>query len=124
MQIIDNFRERKEMTLKDISNGPATAILWIVFSLLLVISIILLSGHGSTLIAGYNTASKKEKERIDQKKLCRIVGAGLLPIAVLILIMAVFFDTLPSFFVYFFVSFTLLDTALIVILANTRAKNL
>ena len=49
------------MTLKDISNGPATAILWIVFSILLVISIILLSGHGSTLIAGYNTASKKRK---------------------------------------------------------------
>ena len=112
------------MTLKDISNGPATAILWIVFSLLFVISIILLSGHGSTLIAGYNTASKKEKERIDQKKLCRIVGAGLLPIAVLVLIIAIFLDTLPSFFVYIFVSFTLLDAVAIVILANTRTKNL
>ena len=112
------------MTLKDISNGPATAILWIVFSLLLVISIILLSGHGSTLIAGYNTASKKEKERIDQKKLCRIVGAGLLPIAVLVLIMALFLDTLPSFFAYILVSFTLLDAVLVVILANTRTKNL
>ena len=112
------------MTLKDISNGPATAILWIVFSLLLVISIILLSGHGSILIAGYNTASKKEKERIDQKKLCRIVGAGLLPIAVLVLIMAIFLDTLPSFFVYIFVFFTLLDAVLIVILANTRTNNL
>ena len=109
------------MTLKDIYNGPATAILWIVFSLLFVISIILLSGHGSTLIAGYNTASKKE---IDQKKLCRIVGAGLLPIAVLVLIMALFLDTLPSFFAYVFVSFTLLDAVLIVILANTRTKNL
>ena len=112
------------MTLKDISNGPATAILWIVFSLLLVISIILLSGHGSTLIAGYNTASKKEKERIDQKKLCRIVGAGILPIAVLVLIMALFLDTLPSFFAYILVSFTLLDAVLVIILANTRTKNL
>ena len=112
------------MTIKDISNGHAVTILWIVSSLLFVISIILLSGHGSGLIAGYNTASKKEKDKISQKKLCRIVGAGLLPIAVLILIMAIFFDTLPSFFVYIFVSFTLLDTALIVILANTRTKNL
>ena len=112
------------MTIKDISNGHAVTILWIVSSLLFVISIILLSGHDSDLIAGYNTASKKEKDKINQKKLCRIVGAGLLPIAVLILIMVVFLDTLPSFFVYFFVSFTLLDTALIVILANTRAKNL
>ena len=112
------------MTLKDISQGPAEAILWIIFSLLFVISIIFLSGDGSTLIAGYNTASKKEKERIDQKKLCRIVGAGLLPIAVLVLIMAIFLDTLPFFFVYIFVFFTLLDAVLVVILANTRTKNL
>ena len=110
------------MTLKDISQGPAEAILWIVFSLLFVVSIILLSGHGSGLIAGYNTASKEEKERINQKKLCRIVGAGLLPIAVLILVMAIFFETLPSFFVYVFVTFTLLDAALIVIFANTKTK--
>lgn len=55
------------MTLKDISNGPATAILWIVFSLLLFISIILLSGHGSTLIAGYNTASKKKGKNRPEK---------------------------------------------------------
>ena len=110
------------MTLKDISQGSAEAILWIIFSLLFVISIIFLSGHGSGLIAGYNTASKEEKERINQKKLCRIVGAGLLPIAVLILVMAVFFDTLPSFFVYIFVSFTLLDAVMIIVLANTKTK--
>lgn len=108
------------MTLKDISNGPAEVILWIVFSLVFIISIILLSGHGSGLIAGYNTASKKEKERINQKKLCRILGAGLLPIALLILIMALFFDTLPFFFVYFFIFFTLLDVSVTVILANTN----
>ena len=110
------------MTLKDISNGSAEAILWIVFSLLFVVSIILLSGHGSGLIAGYNTASKEEKERINQKKLCRIVGAGLLPIAVLILVMAILFETLPSFFVYIFVLFTLLDAVMIIVLANTRTK--
>ena len=67
---------------------------------------------------------KKEKERINQKKLCKIVGAGILPIAVLVLIMALFLDTLPSFFAYIFVSFTPLDAVLIVILANTRTKNL
>ncbi|MGN0851390.1 MAG: hypothetical protein ACI4M4_07235 [Candidatus Ornithospirochaeta sp.] len=52
------------------------------------------------------------------------MGAGLLPIAVLVLIMALFLDTLPSFFAYIFVSFTLLDAVAIVILANTRTKNL
>ena len=110
------------MTIKDISNGTKVAILWVLFSFLFFISIFFLSGHGSALIAGYNTASQKEKERINQKKLCRIVGAGLLPIAILILIMAIFFDTLPSFFAYIFVAFTLMDAILIIVLANTRTK--
>ena len=44
------------MTLKDISQGPAEAILLIIFSLLNVISIIFLSGHGFLLL------KKKKKE--------------------------------------------------------------
>ena len=110
------------MTLKDISQGPAKAILWIIFSLLFVISIIFLSGHGSGFIAGYTPASKEDKERINQKRLCRIVEAGPLPIAGLIPVMYVFFYTLPSFFVYIFVSFTLLDAVMIIVLANTKTK--
>ena len=72
--------------------------------------------------ANKNIKTEEEKERINQKKLCRIMGAGLLPIAVLILVMDVFFDTLPSFFVYIFVSFTLLDAVMIIVLANTKTK--
>ena len=40
----------------------------------LLISLLLFTGKGSWLIAGYNTASKKEKEKYDQQKLCRVVG--------------------------------------------------
>ena len=49
-----------KMTLKDISNGPEW-VLWAVFWLFLMISIVFISGHGDKLIAGYNTASKEEK---------------------------------------------------------------
>ena len=35
-------------------------------------------GKGSFLIAGYNTASEKEKAKYNEKKLCRIVGLGFL----------------------------------------------
>jgi drug/metabolite transporter (DMT)-like permease len=38
------------------------------------LGIVLLSGKGSFLIAGYNTASKAEKEKIDEKKLCHYTG--------------------------------------------------
>ena len=50
------------MTLKDISNGPEW-VMWVVLAIFVVISIVLLSGHGSSLIAGYNTATKEEKSK-------------------------------------------------------------
>ena len=48
------------MTLKDIHKGPDW-VLWAVVVLFAVISIVLLSGHGANLIAGFNTASEEEK---------------------------------------------------------------
>lgn len=42
--------------------------------LLLILGVIFLKGKGAFLIAGYNTASKAEKEKIDEKKLCRCTG--------------------------------------------------
>ena len=41
---------------------------------LVLLGIIFLKGKGSFLIVGYNTASKAEKEKIDEKKLCTCVG--------------------------------------------------
>ena len=41
-------------------------ILYVVFAVLFIISIILISGHAPWLVAGYNTATKKEKENIDE----------------------------------------------------------
>jgi Na+/proline symporter len=47
--------------------------------ILIIVAFILLgflfrAGKGKFLIAGYNTASKKEKEKIDEKKLCRYMS--------------------------------------------------
>ena len=63
-----NFWEGKVMTLKDISNGPDW-IMWVAFVILALMSIVLLTGRGAGLIAGYNTASKSEKSKYDEKKL-------------------------------------------------------
>ena len=51
------------MKLADLVTG-SDVIVWIVFGIFAVISIILLSGHGSWFISGYNTASKEEKENM------------------------------------------------------------
>lgn len=56
------------MKLSDVSHGPDW-IFWVIFLILAAMSITLLSGHGSWLIAGYNTASKEEKQNT-MKKSC------------------------------------------------------
>ena len=40
----------------------------------LELSIPLLMGKGSWLISGYNTASKEEKEKYNERKLCKAMG--------------------------------------------------
>jgi hypothetical protein len=42
-----------------------------------VMSVILLSGHGGFLISGYNCLSTEEKQKYDEKKLCRATGVML-----------------------------------------------
>ena len=55
------------MKLADLVTG-SDVIVWIVFGIFAVISIILLSGHGSWFISGYNTASKEEKKKYESDK--------------------------------------------------------
>ena len=109
------------MKLADLATG-SDAIVWIVFGIFAVISIILLSGHGSWFISGYNTASKEEKEKYDEKKLCRTMGIGMSIISILILIMGLFESVLPAFFVYIAVGIIVVDVVVIIILGNTLCR--
>lgn len=112
---------KMEMTLKDISTGPDW-ILWAGFALVAILSIVLLSGRGANLIAGYNAASEEEKRKYDTKKLCRIVGGGLGIIALVILVMAVWEAVLPAYFAKIFLGVTIVDCILTIVLANTIGK--
>lgn len=49
----------------------------------LILSVILLSGNGAWLIAGYNTAPYEEKEKYDDEKMSRAAGVLMLFAAVL-----------------------------------------
>lgn len=84
------------MKLADLATGSDVTV-WIVFVIFAVLSIILLSGHGSWFISGYNTASKEEKEKYDEKKLCRTMGLGMSIIAILLLTMGLLENILPAF---------------------------
>ena len=46
----------------------------VVVGILTILGILFLNEKGSFFIAVYNTASKAEKEKIDEKKLCRYMG--------------------------------------------------
>lgn len=70
--------------------------MWGIVILFAVLSALLLSGKGSFLIAGYNTASEKEKARYNEKKLCRVTGGGLALITLLLLINALVGFDLPG----------------------------
>ena len=109
------------MKLADLATG-SDWVVWIVFVLFAVFSIVLLSGHGSWLISGYNIASKEEKEKYDEKKLCRIMGIGMSVITVLILVMGLFENYLPAFFVYIALGIIVIDVVAIIILGNTLCR--
>ena len=53
------------MKLADLSTGPDWVV-YVGFIIFAVLSIVLISGHGSWLISGYNTASKEEKSVLKQ----------------------------------------------------------
>ena len=109
------------MTLKDISSGPDW-IVWIIGFLFFTMRLILISGHGANLIAGYNTAGREEKNRYDTKKLCRVVGIGMALITLMIFIMAIWETVLPAFFSTVFFVITVIDCIAIIILSNTICK--
>lgn len=53
----------------------------VIAALLLVLGIIILSGKGDNLIAGYNTSSKKDKEKYNVKRLRLVIGLMLILLA-------------------------------------------
>ena len=69
---------------------------WAIVALFAALSIILLMGKGSFLIAGYNTKSKEQKAKYNAKKLCRVVGGGLSIITIIMGTGAYYEFELPS----------------------------
>ena len=57
------------------------AIHMIIIASFVLLSLVFHKGKGLSLIAGYNTASKAQKEKIDEKKLCRYMSRLMLILA-------------------------------------------
>jgi len=102
-------------------NGPIWLV-WGLVGLLAVISTAFLMGKGSFLIAGYNTASKQEKEKYDEKKLCRVMGWGFGLITAIMAINTVYRSELPNSIQWIMPWGLLATIATIIILVNTICK--
>lgn len=102
--------------------GDYNWVVWVIFAIMTLLSVVLLSGRGAFLIAGYNTASKKEKGKFDEKKLCRVAGIGTSVISIFLLVMAILNDNLPTYFAYIFFSAIVVDVIVMLILTNTICK--
>lgn len=85
----------------------------------LLISLLLFTGKGAWLIAGYNTSSKKEKEKYDEKKLCSVMGTMCAIIAVLTGILALLDDESYAIIYGVVICIVVITT---VIYANTKCK--
>ena len=84
-----------------------------------VMGILVLVGKGDNLIAGYNTASREEREQIDIKRLRVLVG-GLLIVLAPLMILLLGNETMASAGSFGAIVFVL--CIVVVILANTWAK--
>lgn len=93
--------------------------LWGITGLFFVLTVIFLAGKGSFLIAGYNTAGKKQKERYDEKKLCRLMGGCMGIITISLAAGAFYGENMPGYLSYAFVIVVIADVLVTVILANT-----
>lgn len=95
-------------------------VLSIVAVSLLIMGIVILVGKGDNLIAGYNTASKEEKSQYNIKRLRGLIG-GLLAILAPMTVLLLGEETMAA--TWSFVALTFVMSIVVVILANTWAKN-
>ncbi len=109
------------MTVADFSNGD-DVVVWILIIVFAVVSFVLLSGHGSGLIAGYNTLNEAEKNKYNIKRICRVMGIGILIITILLLVTLLFEAILPACFLYIVVGAVILDVIGMVIFSNIYGK--
>ncbi len=100
----------------------SSVILWSLTAFLGICSLILLSGHGAALIAGYNTMTEDEKKTIDEKKLCFVMGISTSVCALTMLYMAVLSPNITITTTIIASSIITIDMIVTIYIANTKCE--
>lgn len=93
-------------------------VLIIVSIIIVLMAGVILSGKGDFLIAGFNTASKEEKAKVNRGRMRKLVSAFLLFVLAFVWIFRIFnmeHSYLPTLVI-------LLGTTVFIVLANTWCK--
>lgn len=94
-------------------------IAWVIVALLATISILLLTGKCTMLIAGYNTISKEKQRRYNEKMLFNILGIGFSLLTIILAISVYYKFELPKY-INWLIPWGYLGTiTIMIILANT-----
>ena len=88
--------------------------------LVVIISIILMTGRGSFLIAGYNTMSKAKKARYDAVALCKFVGKITLPIGLLLPLLLI--EGIRDWYAWVYTVIIVLLSIFAIVYANTGGR--
>lgn len=94
----------------------------IVSLLLLVLSVVLLSGHGDRLIAGYNTLSAKEREGVHIHRLRWVLAVTLVLDAAVLWLPWILHQEEEVMAILASVLYLFIISAVAVVLANTWCK--
>jgi len=84
--------------------------------------LLILIGHGDSLIAGYNTGSKQEKARYNIRRLRKVIGIGMLLVAAETLVLSLYQFDLPPALSWLWPWGLLVTIALMPLLAYTYCK--
>ena len=91
----------------------------IIAAVMVIMGIVVLIGKGDNLIAGYNTASQKEKSKYNVKRLRVLIGGFLILLAPMILL-SLGKETAKA--TGLFMAITVIMCIVLIFLANTWAK--
>ena len=100
----------------------SSIILWTLTVILAIWSLVLLSGHGSTSIAGFNTMTADEKKTINEKKLCFVMGISTSVCALTMLYMAVLSPNITFTTTIIASSIITIDMVVTIYIANTKCE--
>ena len=93
----------------------AVAVCSVIALPLIIISIVLMTGRGGDFIAGFNTKNRAEREKYDEKAVCRCVGRFTLP-AGLLMPTIVFGGALAVIFI----AYTVIGSVVVLVRLNTE----